>query len=350
MAKKIKKLKISLNQSCLILILIANICNSCAEKKQQTIISQERLSKLSRATSFNEIFAIEDTIQLEVSPASLIAYLGVVAIDQNGRIAVSDERLGQILLFSSNGQFLKLIARKGSGPGEVDRPYGVAFSHNGDLGVIDVGNNRINIYNAQGDFKLSLRSLKAHPSRIILDSDGNVFVQDSGSRGRAIQKYDREGNLLNEFGQIPETLKKIGTAVRGGNFAVYKNLYIYYLHPTEYLTHQFTLDGKEVKTIMQPSNRFRPLKERLESADPQTLKRWNQSWDRAHSVLATNEGFLIIIYQATKLSLDTITNIIDLYDIEGNLIVENVPTSYLPVAVDDNGMIYCLNQELQACN
>ncbi|MDZ7359344.1 MAG: NHL repeat-containing protein [candidate division KSB1 bacterium] len=341
-------LKFSLNPICIILMLIGFICLSCAEKKEQTLISQERFLKLARATNFNEIFAIEDTIQLEVSPASLIAYLGAVAIDQNGRIVVSDERLGQILMFSSSGRFLKLIAKKGSGPGEVERPYGVAFSRNGDLGVIDVGNNRINIYDAQGNFKRDFRSLTAHPSRIMFDSTGNIFVQDSGSPGRpAIQKYNPDGKLLNEFGQIPERIKRIGTVVRGGNFTQYKDSYIYYIHPVEYLIHQFTLDGKEIKTIKQKSGHFRPLKERLEKVDPPSLKKWKQSWDRAHSIFATNEKFLMTIYQTTKLSIDTVTNIIDLYDIEGNSIVENIPTSYLPVTVDDRGMIYCLNQELR---
>jgi hypothetical protein len=182
----------------------------------------------------------------------------------------------------------------------------------------------------------------------MFDSTGNIFVQDSGSPGRpAIQKYNPEGNLLNEFGQIPERLKKIGTVVRGGNFALYEDLYVYYIHPVEYLIHQFTLDGKKVKTIKQQSGHFRALKARLEKVDPQSLKNWKQSWDRAHSIFATNEGFLMTIYQTTKLSLDTVTNVIDLYDIKGNLIIENIPTSYLPVAVDDRGMIYCLNQELR---
>jgi len=351
MPQKLKKLKpLSKLAFAMVMLAVVSICHFCTENKEsvKTIIPHERIERLSRATNFNEVFAIVDTIPLEVSPSSLIAYLGVIAVGQNDKIVVSDERLSQVLMFSNKGQFLKLIAKKGNGPGEVERPYGIGFSQNEDLGVIDVGNNRINFYDAQGNFQWDFLSLKANPSRIMFDSLGNIFVQDSGNPGgKAIQKYTKDGKLLNEFGQIPDISRKVGTVVRGGNFTRYKDLYIYYIHPVEYLVHQFTLDGKLIRTIKQKSGRFRPLKQRLEKTDPQSLKKWKQSWDRAHSIFATNEGFLMAVYQTTKFSLDTLVNVIDLYDIEGNLIVDNIATSYLPVCVDQEGTIYCLNQELR---
>ena len=135
--------------------------------------------------------------------------------------------------------------------------------------------------------------------------------------------------------------------VLGGNFTKYKDIYIYYVHPTEYLIQQFKLNGKLVRTIKQQSEQCRPLQLSLKVFDPQSFRKWQQSWDPVHAVIATNEGFLGVLYRSTQASLDTVINVIDLYDVEGKFIVGNIHTSYLPVCVDKKNMIYCINQQLQ---
>ncbi len=333
-----------------VVILITVIWGSCANSKEEwrSPITMERIKTLSSAKSFNDVFVLIDSVQLEVSPQSLITYLAVVAVDANGRIAVSDSRQSQVLIFSDKGKFLKLIASKGSGPGEVARPYGLAFFRDGSLVVVDVGNNRINMYSGEGDFKHSFLLKSFGPSRVMLDSIGNIFVQASSHPGgAAIQKYDRQGKLVDEFGEVPEIGRKIGTPIRGGNFTKYRDSNIYYVHPTEYLIHQFKLDGEKVRVIEQQSNRCRPLRLALVAADPQSFRKWQQSWDPLHTVIATNEGFLLAIYQSMQASLDTVTNVVDLYDVEGKLIAGDIPTSFLPVCVDDQNTIYCLNQKLR---
>lgn len=330
------------------LIIISILLISCSKENIESPISGDRIERLSKGTNFNDIFVSVDSVQLEVTPQSLIAFLGVVAVDSKGRIAASDGRQSQVLMFSENGKFLKLIATKGSGPGEVEKPEGLAFFEDGSLAVADVGNNRINVYSNEGKFERSFRVESPRPSRIIFDSIGNIFVQvPSRPGGNAIQKYDQNGKLVDEFGKVPNIGMKIGMNIAGGNFIEYKDLYIYYVHPTEYLIQQFKLDGKRVRAIKQKSERSRPLKSAPTAFDPQSFKKWQQSWDPVHTVLTTAEGFLLVIYQATQVSPDTVINVIDLYDVEGKLIVEDIRTSYLPVCVDGQNTIYCLDQRLR---
>ena len=326
------------------------LCSSCTKEEEnvKSPIAKEKIEKLSQAKSFGDIFVLEDSLQLEANPQSLITFLGVVAVDSKGRITVSDMRRDQILMFSDRGQFLKQIATKGSGPGEVLRPYGLAFARDGNMVAADIGNNRINIYDEKRNFKRSFLSEYPSPMRVMIDSRGNIFVQvPSMPGGKPIQKYDQNGKLVEEFGYVPEIGRKIGMNISGGSFTKYNNRYIYYVHPTEYAIQQFNLNGQRIRIIKHQSRLYRPLQVALTSSDPQSRAKWRQSWDIVHTVIVTNDGFLLVVYQFTQDSLDNVTNVVDLYDTEGNFIVGDVRTSYLPVCVDDQDRIYCLNQDLR---
>ena len=59
---------------------------------------------------------------------------------------------GRILKFSVDGRFLKQWGRIGNAPGEFRTPHGLALDSKGRLFVADRGNNRIQIFDQEGNY------------------------------------------------------------------------------------------------------------------------------------------------------------------------------------------------------
>jgi sugar lactone lactonase YvrE len=101
-----------------------------------------------------------------------------VAIAPNGDIFVSDGYVNsRVVQFSKDGKFIKIIGGvKGSGPGQLQLPHGVAIDSKGRLLVSDSDNKRISIFDQDGKFIESW----AAPCRgnIVVTSDDTVYVSD----------------------------------------------------------------------------------------------------------------------------------------------------------------------------
>lgn len=127
-----------------------------------------------------------------------------------------------------------------SGPGKgprpkFDRPLAAAFAPNGDIYVVDTGNNRICVFDSNGVFKFEFGGLGVakplpsgrytwqpglmnYPSGIAIDSAGNVFVADL--RNNQIQEYDSRGLYIRRFPDPSSTVGKGGSGYSGRGIAV----------------------------------------------------------------------------------------------------------------------------------
>ncbi|GAB4267252.1 MAG: hypothetical protein Kow0029_01640 [Candidatus Rifleibacteriota bacterium] len=66
----------------------------------------------------------------------------------DGRIAIADTGNHKVLILDSNYKIMQIIGKFGSGPGKLAKPMEVRFGPNGDLYILNSGNNRIDIYRA----------------------------------------------------------------------------------------------------------------------------------------------------------------------------------------------------------
>jgi sugar lactone lactonase YvrE len=140
-----------------------------------------------------------------------IAEPGGLAIDHENRLLyVSDVKLDQVLVYDADS--LKLLRKIGTTgrnhelttPGDFAKPSGMAVDKDGNLYVADTLNNRIEVFDADGQF---VRAFGKHgdgpgyfarPKGVAIDGDGHIWVAD-GMEDR-VQVFNQEEQLLISFG------------------------------------------------------------------------------------------------------------------------------------------------------
>jgi 6-bladed beta-propeller len=114
-----------------------------------------------------------------------------VAVAPNGDIFVADGHGGQqasatpattsrIVKFSKDGKFLKTWGKLGSGPGEFRTPHSLFFDSQGRLFVADRGNNRIQIFDQEGNYLDEWKQF-SRVSSIYIDKNDVLYASDSES-------------------------------------------------------------------------------------------------------------------------------------------------------------------------
>jgi sugar lactone lactonase YvrE len=113
-----------------------------------------------------------------------------VAVATNGDFYVADGHTGgggpdgnaRIVKFDKTGKFLKAWGRKGMGPGEFDVVHTIALDSRGRVFAGDRQNNRIQIFDADGNFIAQWMQF-GRPSGIYIDKRSDtMYVADSESR------------------------------------------------------------------------------------------------------------------------------------------------------------------------
>jgi len=114
-----------------------------------------------------------------------------VVTDADGNIYVGDGHSGQnvgappdtvarIAKFDRNGNFIKSWGRLGSGPGELKTPHALDIDSYNRLVVGDRGNNRLQIFDLEGNYIGEFKQF-SRPSGIFITDDDMVYVADSES-------------------------------------------------------------------------------------------------------------------------------------------------------------------------
>jgi streptogramin lyase len=106
-----------------------------------------------------------------------------VIVAKNGDIFISQGHgAGKdiVFKFDKNGKPIKHWGHYGTGPGEFDQPHSLAFDSKGRLYVADRNNNRIQIFDQDGNYISELHQW-SRPSGIFIDKHDNLYSADSES-------------------------------------------------------------------------------------------------------------------------------------------------------------------------
>ncbi len=141
---------------------------------------------------------------------NLVDPVGLAIDRQNRFLYVVDTQQDQVLVFDADT--LKLLRRIGTGgknhwlttPGDFGAPSNVALDKEGNVYVTDTMNNRVEIFDPDGNFLSQFGKhgdgpgYLARPKGIAVDCDGHIWVADSYQD--RVQVFNREGQLLTYLG------------------------------------------------------------------------------------------------------------------------------------------------------
>jgi len=73
-----------------------------------------------------------------------------VAVDSDGNVYVTDTFNDRIEIFDADGQFISTFGKNGDGPADFERPKGVAIDRDGHIWVVDAAQNRVKVFDQEG--------------------------------------------------------------------------------------------------------------------------------------------------------------------------------------------------------
>jgi DNA-binding beta-propeller fold protein YncE len=160
--------------------------------------------------SVDAIFIIDPQGDVQLIRNGKEAHFGLInglAMDDNDRLFVTDSKLHQVVIFNAQHQQEAII-----GTADLGDPGGIAIdTENRLLYVVDTGSDQVKVFDAD-NYKL-LRSIgiagKKHtltdpgtfslPTQAALDSDGNLYVTDT--LNDRVEIFDADGQFVSAFGK-----------------------------------------------------------------------------------------------------------------------------------------------------
>ncbi|HUO13551.1 MAG TPA: 6-bladed beta-propeller [Verrucomicrobiae bacterium] len=173
------------------------------------------------------VFSKEHKIEGSITQGGLIDPAGMAIDNENRFLYVADAGLDQVLVYDAdNLNLLRTIGTAGkkhtlTEEGQFSAPENVALDADNNLYVTDMFNNRVEVFDADGNFirawgKAGDRpGYFSRPKGIAIDSDGHVWVADAMQD--ILQCYTQDGHLLMWMG---------GHGLFPGQFRDVEGLYI----------------------------------------------------------------------------------------------------------------------------
>lgn len=170
-----------------------------ADATQKMVLIYDRDGKFLRKIGGKDLFDRISSVTVDPSGRRIyVVDIGGVQ-SENHRVRVFE---------TATGQHVMDIGKRGGGPGDFNLPRDMAIGKDGRLYVVDGGNFRVQVFNADGSYHSSFGSVGrqlgnfARPKEIATDPEGNVYVADAAFGN--FQVFTADGELLMYIGSRSE--------------------------------------------------------------------------------------------------------------------------------------------------
>ena len=118
-----------------------------------------------------------------------------IAVGSGGNIYVADTANNRVQVFDSNGNVVSTFGSYGTVGGQFSWPSGIAVDGGGKIYVADTLNDRIQVFNSSGVFQSAFgNGALSMPQGIAVGSGGEIYVADTANN--CVQVFDSSGNVL----------------------------------------------------------------------------------------------------------------------------------------------------------
>ena len=107
-----------------------------------------------------------------------------VAVDKEGNVYVTDTLNDRVEIFDADGNFISTFGSNGDGPGHFQRPKGIAIDPDGHVWVVDGTQDRVQVFNREGQLLIYFGTHGEWPGMfmaandICIDKQNRVFVSE----------------------------------------------------------------------------------------------------------------------------------------------------------------------------
>ena len=191
-------------------------------------------------------------------------------VDDNENIYISEFEDCVIKVFNSDGKYIKTIGAKGSGPGEFQMITSLAFTNNGKLVVTDGRIGRTSFFDASGQFLRSFKwkrryfnfRMMKNSSFLIQErayegirQNGYSYVKEIDFEGKEIRSYGEftsGGSLITRLGSGGTSYASLPVSM-GSVFAGDKDKeWFYHCLPSKYIINVYDTSGQLFRIIDRP--------------------------------------------------------------------------------------------------
>jgi DNA-binding beta-propeller fold protein YncE len=141
-----------------------------------------------------------------------------VAVDGEGNVFVTDTFNDRVEMFDADGQFISTFGKNGDGPADFERPKGIACDRDGHIWVVDAVQNMVKVFNRQGRLLIYFGGQGSYPGQfmgpwgITIGPANQVVVSETFPGRVQVFRYvtDAEAAALKEQGS--GTSRKLAVA------------------------------------------------------------------------------------------------------------------------------------------
>ena len=319
--------------------------DEAASSAESVSVVQVKEAGQPASPDFEDAFNLEETIVLRGDESAPLFSSGFIALTED-RIIVPDPMNHTVHVFSRSGQREFVIGREGKGPGEFKEPNWVGVDDEGRIYVReDLENFRVQRFQADGALidAFPLYSFGPFDRSFLLEEDGEQHVftatrtfcgQENAGDLCVVQKQNLEGDVLAKFGEELEIEPgRKGLPYVAGFYGADR---VYLAHRNGGNVASYTLDGTRLNSFDLGVSSSAQLLD-MEALPDNPMERRAATKGVPFTILRKinfYKDYIVLDHLRINYPEGTPRHVLDLFDLDGNLIYEEIETPYFLETVD----------------
>jgi sugar lactone lactonase YvrE len=152
----------------------------------------------------------------ESTEAGLFSRPTNVAVDEESNLYVTDTFNNRVEIFDADGNFISTFGKNGDGPGYFARPKGIAIDKDGHVWVADTVQDRVQVFTREGQLLLYMGGHGILPGQfsavqgLTIDKNNRVFTSEQYPGRTQMFRYITNEEALEEKARRDAAEKKSG--------------------------------------------------------------------------------------------------------------------------------------------